>query len=232
MADSGIFRPDEYKHNNRDNAIVDSDGVRGGRRKVADREALYGLVVKADQLKENVTVVRILSDSENGGGATEVLLVDATRIGLSAGWVLYSAGGSPSTGVAGFEVRAYSPSQVVVSIPKGLPRTQATIDNLLRMALVPKAPEPTSYDPTPLTASNPTANGITFLPASTQQLEINELATTSGGTNSFTLLDTSDNSESSADVSAAYTGAWFRFTRANGSKVEATWGSTSQTITL
>jgi hypothetical protein len=97
MAESGIFRPDEYKHNNRDNAIVDSDGVRGGRRSVPDRDRLYALAAKADQLKENVTIVRILSDDENGGVVTEVLLVDDTAIGSPAGWELYSTGATPGT---------------------------------------------------------------------------------------------------------------------------------------
>lgn len=150
---------------------------------------------------------------------------------LSNDGLFPKAGGSPATGVAGFEVRAYSPSQVVISIPKGLPRTQATIDNLLRMALVPKAPEPTSYDTT-LTSASPTADGVNFLPASTQELDINERPGATGGTLSFSLVDSSDGSTSSADVLSSYVGDYFRFKRADGVRVKATWGSTSQTITL
>jgi hypothetical protein len=94
-----VKKADEYQHNNEDNAFVDSDFLRGGRRSVADRAALYALVSKADQLKENVTIVRIRADSENGGGPTEVLLVDDANIGTSAGWEIYSSGSStPGTG--------------------------------------------------------------------------------------------------------------------------------------
>jgi hypothetical protein len=93
-----INRPDEYKHQNPDLAIADSDGVRGGRRTVPDRAALYALASKADQLKENVTIVRIRADGENGGGPTEVLLVDDANIGSSAGWQLYSTGGTAPGG--------------------------------------------------------------------------------------------------------------------------------------
>lgn len=91
-------RPDIYEHNNPDLAFVDGDFVRGARRTVAARAALYALASKADQLKENVTIVRILSDGENGGGLTEVLLVDDANIGSAAGWQLYSTGGAGSGG--------------------------------------------------------------------------------------------------------------------------------------
>jgi hypothetical protein len=93
-----VNKADEYRHNNPDNAFVDSQFVRGGRRKVADREELYGLVVKADQLDQDVTIVRILSDGENDGQTTEVILVDDTQIGAPAGWKLQAAGqgGAPT----------------------------------------------------------------------------------------------------------------------------------------
>lgn len=85
-----ITRPDEYKHTNPDLAIADSDGVRGGRRAVADRAALYALSVKADQLKQDVTVVRVKADSDNGNAATDLLLIDASKIGQAAGWQVVS----------------------------------------------------------------------------------------------------------------------------------------------
>lgn len=93
-----ITRPDEYVHQNQDLAIADSRNVRGGRRAAADRAALYALASKSDQLTENVTIVRLLSDGENGGGITEVVLVDIANIGSPAGWQLYNAGGSGSGG--------------------------------------------------------------------------------------------------------------------------------------
>lgn len=91
-------RPDIYEHNNPDLAFVDTRFVRGGRRVVDDREELYGLVVKADQLLEQVTIVRILSDEENDDATTEVLLVDADNIGTTSGWLLQVApeGGGPA----------------------------------------------------------------------------------------------------------------------------------------
>lgn len=81
-----IKRPDLYEHQNPDLAIVDSDGVRGGRRVATDRAALYALASKADQLKEQVTVVRVLSEGLN------LRLVDATQIGSAAGWEPESSG--------------------------------------------------------------------------------------------------------------------------------------------
>ncbi|SNR92737.1 hypothetical protein [Hymenobacter mucosus] len=92
-----IKRPDLYEHQNDDLAIVDSDGVRGGRRVVASRAELYALVEKADQLKQDVSIVRILSDSENSNTPTEVLLVDDANIGTAAGWQLYATGGTDGT---------------------------------------------------------------------------------------------------------------------------------------
>lgn len=104
-----VNKADEYRHNNPDSAFVDSRFVRGGRRVVADREELYGLVIKADQLLENVTIVRVLSDGENGGGVTEVVLVDAANIGSPAGWQLYTAGGgSPGGGGSAASYGEYS----------------------------------------------------------------------------------------------------------------------------
>jgi hypothetical protein len=103
-----VKKADEYQHNNEDNAFVDSDFLRGGRRSVADRAALYALASKADQLKENVTIVRIRADGENGGGPVEVLLVDDTNIGTSAGWEIYSSGSStPGTGGSGYSIAPF-----------------------------------------------------------------------------------------------------------------------------
>jgi hypothetical protein len=75
-----IKRPDIYEHNNPNNAIVDSDGVRGGKRKVATLTDLYSLSNKIDQLKEDVTVVYV--EAENN----EYKLVDITNVSNSNGW--------------------------------------------------------------------------------------------------------------------------------------------------
>jgi hypothetical protein len=97
-----VPKSDEYQHNNPDRAFVDGKFVRGAKRKVADREELYGLVIKADQLEQDVTVVRIKADGENGGVTTEVLLVDDTAIDSAAGWELYRSGSSaPGNGSGG-----------------------------------------------------------------------------------------------------------------------------------
>jgi len=76
-----IKRPDIYEHNNPNNAIVDSDGVRGGRRKVATLTDLYSLSNKIDQLKEDVTVVYV--EAENN----EYKLVDINNVSNSNGWI-------------------------------------------------------------------------------------------------------------------------------------------------
>jgi hypothetical protein len=142
-----------------------------------------------------------------------------------AGLLPKAGGGSPSTGASGFILRGYTANQAIFKVPPG-----TTPDKVL-MNLVPKATKPTSYDTT-LDASNPTADGANFLPDSTQTLEINEIAGASGVTRSFTLVDSSDNSENSADMASDYEGSYFRFTRANGTTIEATWPATPQTITL
>lgn len=84
-----LGQPDENKHTNDDLAFTDGDFVRGARRVVADRAALYELASKADQLKQDVTVVRVRRDAANGGNPTDLLLVDAAQIGSAAGWVVY-----------------------------------------------------------------------------------------------------------------------------------------------
>jgi hypothetical protein len=91
-----VPKADEYQHNNPDRAFVDSRFVRGGRRTVADRAELYALVAKADQLEQDVTIVRIKVDSESDGQTTDVMLVDASQIGKAAGWEYQSAASIPS----------------------------------------------------------------------------------------------------------------------------------------
>lgn len=76
-----IKRPDIYEHNNPNNAIVDSDGVRGGTRTpVADLSELYALASKIDQLKERST--RVFVRSENA----YYELVDISNVDKPSGW--------------------------------------------------------------------------------------------------------------------------------------------------
>jgi hypothetical protein len=91
-----ILRPDEYRHTNPDLAIVDAAHVRGGRRQVADRAGLYALVGQADQLREQVTLVRVLSDelATPAGSASEQLLVSLVDVDKATGWQAYTPGGT------------------------------------------------------------------------------------------------------------------------------------------
>lgn len=76
-----IKRPDIYEHNNPLYSIADSDFVRGGfRTSVADLTALYALSTKVDQLKEQATVVYVVSESKR------YVLVDINNVGNSGGW--------------------------------------------------------------------------------------------------------------------------------------------------
>jgi len=75
-----IKRPDIYENNNPNNAIVDSDGVKGGPRVVNDLTALYALGPKADQLKLYVTRVYVISESKT------YQLISMSNIGNSSGW--------------------------------------------------------------------------------------------------------------------------------------------------
>lgn len=76
-----IKRPDIYEHNNPNNAIADSDGVRGGiRTKVSDLTALYALSTKTDQLKEYSTTVWVVSENKY------YVLVDISQVDNSDGW--------------------------------------------------------------------------------------------------------------------------------------------------
>jgi hypothetical protein len=88
-----VLKPDEYGHQNPNLAFVDSDSTRGGARRVANRAGLYALAAKVDQLKENVTVVTILSDADNGGAKTRVLLSSIANVGNAQGWELQGNGG-------------------------------------------------------------------------------------------------------------------------------------------
>ena len=79
-----VGKPDEFLHNNQNLAFVDSDMVRGGIRKVANLADLTALNVKADQLKENVSLVYVES-------ATRFyLLTDDTNINSLSGWTEFS----------------------------------------------------------------------------------------------------------------------------------------------
>lgn len=78
--------PDILEHNNPDLALVDSSMVRGGRLAVADRAALYALASKADQLKEQVTVVFVASENR------DFKLIDKNKAGEVSGWADYLTG--------------------------------------------------------------------------------------------------------------------------------------------
>jgi hypothetical protein len=83
-----IKRPDIYEHNNPNNAIADSDFVRGGfRTAVSGVSDLYTLGTKSDQLKERATVVYVANDNKY------YVLVDDTNISNSSGWQEFSGGG-------------------------------------------------------------------------------------------------------------------------------------------
>jgi hypothetical protein len=152
-----ITRPDEYGHNNPDLAIVDSDHVRGGRRAVSGRAELYALTVKADQLKEQVTVVRILSDGENGDDPTEVLLVDDANVGNSAGWMLQVASGG--TGGA-----AYDDTAIKLRV--------TTIEGVIPTAASPTNKLTTQLDVIYGYVGDPVRRNIAYLPYGTRNTEI------------------------------------------------------------
>lgn len=86
---SGLPFPDYLYHNNPDLYLVDSDFIKGGKRKVADLTALYALITKVDQLKENVTVVNVLSSG------IDYQLTDIANAGNSGGWTVYWNQGFP-----------------------------------------------------------------------------------------------------------------------------------------
>jgi hypothetical protein len=93
-----IYYPDILQTNNPNNAIVDSDSVRGGGRVVADLTALYALSTKSDQLKARVTKVYVTSAN------SYYTLIDANNIGNSNGWSQDASGvnlaGSNGIGVS------------------------------------------------------------------------------------------------------------------------------------
>ncbi len=120
-----VNKADEYRHSNPRNAFVDSTFVRGGGRVAADRAALYALADSADQLKENITEVRVLFDALYGGIKTKLLLVDRTKIGQAAGWELVTAPGSGNGGPSNV-----SPTFISVDItqdgPQSIPLSDPT----------------------------------------------------------------------------------------------------------
>lgn len=82
-----VGKPDLYQHNNQDLAFVDSDMVRGGVRKVATLSDLTALNVKADQLKEDVSLVYVQNESKF------YLLTDDSNINDISGWTEFSSVG-------------------------------------------------------------------------------------------------------------------------------------------
>lgn len=80
-----ITRPSEYKHTNESLAFADSDNIRGGGRVVANLAELYALSNIPDKLKQNVTIVRVLSEDAN------YILIDKTKASLAEGWKVNSS---------------------------------------------------------------------------------------------------------------------------------------------
>lgn len=107
-----VGKPDLYQHNNQDLAFVDSDMVRGGVRKVAALGDLTALNTKADQLKEDVSLVYVQSESKF------YLLTDENNINSTSGWTEFSSvgGGDGATSLDGLTDVSLSPSPVAGSI--------------------------------------------------------------------------------------------------------------------
>lgn len=93
-----VKKADEYQHNNPNNAFVDSSFVRGGRRTVPNRAGLYALADKADQLLQDVTIVRVKVDALYSNAATNLLLIDINQIGSPAGWQIETVPVAPGGG--------------------------------------------------------------------------------------------------------------------------------------
>lgn len=99
-----ILRPDIYQHNNPNNAIADSNFVRGGARVVANLNELYqiasGVNSKVDQLRQNVTRVYV------SGEDRYYLLKDITNASGANGWRLenyvHTTGDQLITGIKNF----------------------------------------------------------------------------------------------------------------------------------
>lgn len=128
-----VKKADEYQHNNANDAFVDSNFVRGGARVVANRTELYALVVKADQLKQDVTVVRVKSDGENNGAATDLLLIDDDSIGSAAGWQVKTSGtgaGGPSGTLGSYLERSFiwTEADPTTDLPEGSARLDYLMD--------------------------------------------------------------------------------------------------------
>lgn len=230
-----ILRPDEYKHQNPDLAFTDSDSVRGGARVVANRAALYALASKADQLKQDVTVVRIKADADNGGASTQVLLVDITKINSTAGWQLVVAtpGGpsTPGTGASGFALRRADINEHVVALPTDAPQS------ISRFGYRPvgAAGTPVAYD-RHLSKTTPAAtpgesDGVVFDAASTQALDFTAIVGAAGAVLSLDITDSSDGSVSQVNFRSDYAGEPFDFTRADGYVYTGFYPSANQSIT-
>lgn len=82
--------PGEIGHNNAVRAVVDSNFVRGGIRRVANLAALYALSSVDDPIYGQISEYRTLVwvDSEN----SFYQLVDITNSGVEAGWTQFSTG--------------------------------------------------------------------------------------------------------------------------------------------
>lgn len=103
-----LFQPDEYAHNNPNNAFTDSGMVRGGGRVTADLNTLLtDFVGKTDQMKEKVTLVWVESEE------SYYQLRSIANIGtLATGWKKFKTGSSLMKWVAS---TAYKSGDVVVS---------------------------------------------------------------------------------------------------------------------
>lgn len=78
-----IYFPDIIKHNNPNLALTDSNYIRGGRRVVADFDALYELYnTHSDQMAENITIVYVVEED------AAYLFVDEANADNEDGWVL------------------------------------------------------------------------------------------------------------------------------------------------
>jgi len=96
-----LNKPDILQHNNPNNAIADTNFVRGGARSVANLSELYSLVAtKSDQLKENVTRIYVSGEDKY------YLLKNIANANNSNGWknenYVYASGTQTISGVKNF----------------------------------------------------------------------------------------------------------------------------------
>lgn len=77
-------RPVRVRHANPDLPVVFTEDVKGGRRSVADLTELYALSAKVAKLQEYVTIVNVADD---GTGRFDYMLINATNVANSSGWL-------------------------------------------------------------------------------------------------------------------------------------------------